>query len=65
MKWEQLRDVLLNTYKDIEFQGHVICKNGKWVEEIFVETNDESFYIDIEILNHSKEVDYNDFLYQL
>lgn len=65
MNWEQLRDQLLLKYKDIEFQGHVTCKNGKWVEEIFVETNTESFYIDVDIINYSHEVDYMDFLYTL
>ena len=65
MDWEQLRDELLKTYKDIEFQGHVNCQEGKMVEEIFVETETDAFYIKVAIINYSEEVEYNDFLYQL
>jgi hypothetical protein len=65
MNWEKLRDELLKTYKDIEFQAHVNCQEGKWVEEILVETETDAFYIKVAIINYSEEVEYNDFLYQL
>jgi hypothetical protein len=65
MNWETLRNKLLETYKDMEFQGHVTNRNGKWIEEVFVETENDSFYIEVPIINFSEEVDYNDFLYAL